>query len=622
MGDTLKLALQLTAVDMMSGVLDSMKKRIVGLGPAADEVGRHFEQMNRHLTAGLKAAAATRYAMDQIAKGITPAADLQEAMINVKTNLMESGKDAKVLNAELARVRATAVDLQKIAPFSAQDVVEIENTFLKAGVKLNDITSKRGAAFAATALATITKDAPATIAEGMVSIAAPFNLKGGNYGELADYLQRVDNASITTVPDLIEGAKYVSGKAAELKISWKEMLQAQGVLAQQGLKGSMGGTALNDFISRLAMGSRIARKSVAEVNAEMQKQGRDPLEFWDKDGKLKSFPVIVANLRKSMEGLTDRQREVAAQKIFGEQGGRAAAALSHGGEGSWESIGTSIEGAITLQQKMDEILKGFNAANKSLSGTAKTTVASIFTPMLDSLTLVENKLNTVVSGVGEFAESHKKITTGANVLLGGAAVGAAGYGVYHLLRAAMSGGKVLSGVGGIKGLLKGGAGTALGIAEGKALQAATGVNPVFVTNWPSGLGGIAGDLAGGVAGGGLTKVLGKGKGVLAAAAGLLPEAGMVAGAGALGYAIGAGINRSLGWLSGKMTGGKYSGAGWLGEKVFDMTHKSETKNDIKLDIAIDGNGRAITKSSDPNTRSAINMKRGSFLSDPFLDMNL
>jgi hypothetical protein len=80
---------------------------------------------------------------------ISDRGDLQEAMIDAKLNLMEAGKAAKTLDDELTRVRGAAIEVSKVASFSAQEVVDIENAFLKAGQKLEDVTAKGGSAWAA-----------------------------------------------------------------------------------------------------------------------------------------------------------------------------------------------------------------------------------------------------------------------------------------------------------------------------------------------------------------------------------------------------------------------------------------------------------------------------------------
>ncbi len=640
MSDVMKLAIQITAVDMLSGIVSRMKQSILGLGEAGSKVQKDFDAMTNHITKGLKAIAVSSYALNKIRPGVRVAGDLQEAMIDVKMNLMEAGKSAKALDAELSSVRSTAIEVSKVAPFSAQEVVEIQNTLLKAGLKMNDVIGQGGAAWAATALATITKVAPSTISEAMVMMAVPFNLKGGQYGEIADFLQKVDTASVSTVPDLMEGMKYVSGQAAMIKVSWRDTLQALGVLAQGGLKGSMGGTALNDFLSRLNMHSRETRRTMGQLNAYLKGQGADPLEFWDKQGRLKTLPDIITNLRQAMSKLTDQQKGFVLEKIFGDQGMRAANALIKKGEGSWEDIGESIQKTVSLEEKMNERLKGFNANVKALAGTAKTTLATIFDPLLQPLSKVLSVLNDIVFKIGEFHEKNKEFAAIETGAVGAVAVGAGALGLYHLLKGGAAGARVLKGLGGIKGILSNVGGTAAGVAQGKAVQAATGVTPVFVTNWPANLGGGAVDAAAAAAGAGAGGILGSLKrvfttrGLTIGAAGLGTSALAAASAGAAGYALGSGIN----WLVNKIpeawSGGK---AKTWGEWIYDKKHSqserdrqrdellrelytarqkhdkaSEQKiaNEIKIFLNVDQNGRMTAKTEGMNNR--IELPRGDF----------
>ena len=66
-----------------------------------------------------------------------------------------------------------------------------------------------------------------------------------------------------------------------------------------------------------------------------------------------------------------------------------------------------------------------------------------------------------------------------------------------------------------------------------------------------------------------------------------------------------------GGVSNWATNGKYKGAGWLGDMVFDMLHpeeKTEVKNTIN--ITVDKDGRVIANSDNMNT--TVNAKRGKF----------
>ena len=595
MSSVMKVALQFTAIDMASAIADRVKNSIMRLGSASREVKKDFDDMSRHVSAGLKEIAVSAYALNKIKPGVAAAGDLQESMIDVRLNLMESGKSAAALNKELASVRNTAVDVSKIAPFSAREVVAIENVFLKAGLKIQDVVGKRGATYASTALATLSGELPDVIAEAMVMMATPFDIKGSAFGDLADFIQRVDAASATTIPELMEGMKYLSGTAAAMKLSWQDTLKMQGLVAQSGLRGSMGGTALNAFLQSLTGGGVRLQRLMPQVNAVLQSRGADPLEFFDRKGKIKTIPAIINNMRQAMQKLTDREQLILMERVFGEQGGRAALALIKEGEGSWESFGASVERAANLTDKMNERLKGVNANIKALAGTSQTTLASLFNPLLDPLARVISMLNDIVGKIGEVASASPKLS---GIVSGGAVAAAAGagaYGLYRLMKGGMAGSRVLKGMGGIKGLISSLGGTAAGIAEGKAVEAATGVTPVFVTNWPAGgLGATpAVDMPG------VGKILKMGT--------IARWAGGAGTALAIGYGAGSLLNSGIGKATGK-------GEGWLGDMLYDFLHKAENpkvENDIKLNINIDKDGRVVADTGQAGTDMTVNLNRGS-----------
>jgi hypothetical protein len=110
--------------------------------------------------------------------------------------------------------------------------------------------------------------------------------------------------------------------------------------------------------------------------------------------------------------------------------------------------------------------------------------------------------------------------TGGELLAGGAAIGLAG-----LLGLRMG-----------KNLISRYRGTAGGIAEGKAIEAATGVTPVFVTNWPAGgVGAAAGGAAANAAGAILDRF---GNPIRTTVAGGARAAGGLSGLAGLGSALG------------------------------------------------------------------------------------
>lgn len=205
---------------------------------------------------------------------------------------------------------------------------------------------------------------------------------------------------------------------------------------------------------------------------------------------------------------------------------------------------------------------------------------------------------------------------GKDMIIGGA-LGAAG-----IFGAARYGGKAVG------ALAKRFGGTAAGVAEGKALEAAVGVTPVFVVNWPAAMGGaadIAGAAAGAGAGGVVAKAASRAKSLAVLAGGLplsawgsmgaagLATAGAgVVGAGAAGYGIGSAINQLLNWGTSKLSGEQS-----LGALIYEWMHREEAKVDGEIRVRVDQDGRVTSVSATTgNPRVPMNVDAGRTMVTP------
>jgi hypothetical protein len=192
----------------------------------------------------------------------------------------------------------------------------------------------------------------------------------------------------------------------------------------------------------------------------------------------KAIDMLQAKFGK----MNQQQQMYNLTHLFGIQGAMAARLLMVKGAQSYQEILDAGKKAADLDVLLQTKFEGFNAQMKLLSSTATTMWANIFNPWLAPLTEATKLTQKMTENVSKFAGSHQE----SMGILGGAAAAELGilgvYGIGHLLKGGVAGARVLRGIKGI-------AGVGVGVAEGKALEAATGVKPVFVTNWPSNLGG-------------------------------------------------------------------------------------------------------------------------------------
>lgn len=101
------------------------------------------------------------------------------------------------------------------------------------------------------------------------------------------------------------------------------------------------------------------------------------------------------------------------------------------------------------------------------------------------------------------------------------------------------------------------------------------------------------------------------------AASAATTASLVAATAAAGYGIGTLLNKGMGWISGKLTGGKYSGEGWMGSMLYDYMNPPDTQvqnqNTINVSLKVDKDNRLKAETGDMNTK--VNLNRGDFVNN-------
>jgi TP901 family phage tail tape measure protein len=564
------LAIQFTMVDLLSKGVNRIRDRLKGLASAGREVQGSFDKMTKSFKYAAIAGIATREIYKGLKPAVSAAGDLQEELIGVKTELMGAGKDTRKLNAELKAVKASAFSIQAWTPFDMGQIVALEKELIKAGARIEHVTGKTGAAAAAAALATYESVDPVETGKALIRIATPFELTADKYLELADTIARASSASTADMADIVLSAKYAAAKLASLGRSTKEMAAMSALMSQLGLQGETGGRAIREFYQK-----------ISESKA-----------YRDANGNLIKTTKILEKFRAKYKGLGEAELSTQFKKDFGELGAQTALALMKEGETSYEAIIDAMDKAASLQEKITESMKGFNKQLNSLKGTSKSVIADLYTPALKPLTALILKTNEFVAAIGNVAQKDESLSKrvsalslGAVATGGAATLGLAGAGLYY-------GRKVLKGTGGFKGLFSG---TAAGIAKGKLIESATGVQPVFVTNWPGYIGGgTSADLIKGGKGlKGILSLLGKaGKFGGYAAAG----AGLLAGGAALGYGAVSMMEKYLQPLV---------------DKIYGVNAQPEIN--INNTIHIDENGRVISETDSLKHRARNKVKRGAFI---------
>ncbi|MEW6595648.1 MAG: phage tail tape measure protein [Thermodesulfobacteriota bacterium] len=404
-----------------------------------------------------------------------------------------------------------------------------------------------------------------------------------------------------------------------------ELENLSSIFARVGVNAASAGMGFDKtlaFIEGLSMVERNPERLATLADSTMriftnlrymsEAQGATGVKFFDADGARRDALDVLTDIKAKYDTLTtDQERALFVQKAFG-----------HADLDTIKGIRTLLQG------KSLGMVKDFAKDITDASGTLRRDFSEATRNLIDQTGMLKNDLRQAADGfvkpinetLGHFIQFMRDKKENGGMGLDGKdmIVGGAG-GLIGTALLARYGSKAISALAGR--LLKHGGSVGVGVAEGKALEAVSGVRPVFVVNWPAGFGGAPTIMP---PGGARLPPAVPGIG-LAAAAPLIPVVTTVIAAEA-SMAIGKAItDRQIAATSSadlRATRARHmvmgGGADSYQVRAIDAALAGRgggqaTKNDITLNIAIDGNGRVITETGDRNTTTKINtMRRGSF----------
>lgn len=403
------------------------------------------------------------------------------------------------------------------------------------------------------------------------------------------------------------------GKALELldkmtmagRLGNAELENLSGIFARVGVNASSAGMGFEKtlgFIEALSLVERNPERlaTIADstlrvftnLNYMAEAQRGTGVKFFNANGSRRDALEVLKDIKVQYDKLkTDAQRAIFTQKAFGKADLDTQKGLRTLLQG--ESLNKVGEFSKTIEEAGGTLKRDLNEATNNLidqAGRLKNVLRQAADGFISPIN--ETLAKTIKTAIdtrekGGFGLSGKQILLGGAATLGGAVL------------AKRFGGKLLG------GLTQKFFGTAGGVLQGKAVEAATGVSPVFVTNWPlkfeqgesSPIDALKSSTLGS---GGILDGVSKPGSIFSSLAGKAGLVGATAGAGAL---VGSGINWALNRLVEKVTGEDKG----LGGVIYDWLHKDAIKNNIS--IIIDKDGRVLQEG---NMQTAVKVNRGSF----------
>ncbi|MBH1930219.1 phage tail tape measure protein [Serratia rubidaea] len=257
---------------------------------------------------GLGVATAAGYAESRF---IAPGIQFDRQMSDTQATL-GLAKDDK----QLAAIRQQARDIGATTAFSPTDVARTQSVLAKSGFN-GDAILKSTESTVNLALASDLDIADA--ADIITNMQSSFNLPIGEIQRVADVMTKGFTSSNSNLMDFGEAMKYVAPIAEAAGASIEDTTAMLGVLADNGIKGSMAGTAASAMFTRLQAPVGQAQDALNELGVKTK----------DKKGNMLPIADILKSIDKSFRKnrLGTAQQAEYLKTIFGEEAMKGAIKL-------------------------------------------------------------------------------------------------------------------------------------------------------------------------------------------------------------------------------------------------------------------------------------------------------
>jgi TP901 family phage tail tape measure protein len=128
-------------------------------------------------------------------------------------------------------------------------------------------------------------------------------------------------------------------------VSFEDLSSAMMVMADRGVPAARAGFNLRQALSQMINPSNQAQEILQKLN----------ITYWDAQGKLKPFPTILNDIRKSTMGMTDEEKSNTLAKLFNVRAGSAMLSL--------------LQGTDEEYQRYVDIVNNASGATNEMAGT-------------------------------------------------------------------------------------------------------------------------------------------------------------------------------------------------------------------------------------------------------------
>lgn len=286
------------------------------------------------VTAGLTATTTGLVAFGKSA--VDAGSDFDAAMSQVMATMGFSADELQREGSEANKTLQTLRDFAKeqgaTTAFSAGQAAEALNYMALAGYDANKSMEMLPTVLDLAASGAMDL---ASASDMVTDAQSAFGLSSEETKTMVDQMAKTASKSNTSVSQLGEAYLKIGATARNMAGGTQELSTMLGVLADNGIKGSEGGTHLRNMLLSLQKPTDEGAKVLKELG----------IQVYDSDGKMRSMVDIMGDMQDATAGMTDKQKTLAMSTLFNKTDLAAVNAVLGTSKDRFKELGDEIGNA-------------------------------------------------------------------------------------------------------------------------------------------------------------------------------------------------------------------------------------------------------------------------------------
>ena len=324
-----------------------------GSGGKLEGLARVAKDIGVVLAAAVAAiGAAVKKTVGMIDDCVEVYADFDDSMRQVAATMGLSSQEIAQSGGDFDKLSKAAKDAGASTRYSASEAAEALNYLALAGYDANQSIEVMPKVLDLAAAGGLDL---AYASDLVTDSMSALGLSSSELDTFMDQMAKTSQKSNTSVQQLGEAILVCAGTASMTGQDLDNVNTALGVLADNGIKGEEGGTHLRNVLMSLSSPTEKGANQLKALGVEV----------YDSSGKMKQLDVVLADLDKSMAGMTQQEKTNAIKNIFNKTDIAAVNTLLESTNGRFAELNGLVLDSAGAAKEMA------NAMESGLAGTER-----------------------------------------------------------------------------------------------------------------------------------------------------------------------------------------------------------------------------------------------------------